>query len=232
MIVDEKWMRPLKIRKALARFVASLCFLALAAPGEGFAEAKRGQYAYGAEHSCVAAAKISAEQCANAAANAQASFEERAPRFPSRDACEKVFPQGGCSVGFSGGDGWAGKKSGVYFSPRQSGFRVTVNSDREISVVPFLAGPAIDFPARSALKRDTHIDFKTARQSRENWRANPSGASGAQFGVATPSGTGSPGALPPPPPLDPNFDCAAVLEPDARDSAATGCYPVSALRRH
>src|ERR1019366_856762 len=77
-----------------------------------------GQFSFGDERSCSASGKLSAEFCANAAANARSEFDEKAPRFPTRDGCEGVFGRGGCSLGFSGAEGWAGKKSGVYFSSR------------------------------------------------------------------------------------------------------------------
>ena len=82
------------------------------------AEVKHGQFSFGAERSCVASGQLSGELCANAAANAQAEFDEKAPRFPTREACERAFGSSRCSVGFSGAHGWAGKKSGVYISLR------------------------------------------------------------------------------------------------------------------
>ena len=64
------------------------------------------------------AGKLSAEQCSNAATNVQAVFEPKAPRFPTRAACERVFPFADCSLGFEGAGGWVGKRSAIYFSPR------------------------------------------------------------------------------------------------------------------
>jgi uncharacterized protein YgiB involved in biofilm formation len=87
------------------------------------ARVKSGQYSHSAEQNCILGGKLNAEQCANAAANAQAEFEEKAPRFPSREARERVFAAGGCNLGFKGAEGWAGKKAGICFSPRQAGFR-------------------------------------------------------------------------------------------------------------
>ena len=200
-----------------------------------------GQYSFGAERACVAGGALGAEHCANAAANAQAEFDEKAPHFPSREACEQIFNIAGCSVGFAGADGWAGKKSGVYFTPRQQGFRVTVNSERDITVVPYTTGPTIDFTPRSVLKKDTRIDLKTAHHARETWSAHPARVASpvgaeprsAQFGVSTPTAEGAARvALPPPPANDPNFDCAAVLEATpASNSNNPGCYPAPARRR-
>ncbi len=107
------------------------------------AQNRPGQYSYGSEQNCVASGRFNAQQCATAAANSQAEFEEKAPRFPSREACEKVFATAGCSVGFKGSEGWEGKKSGIYFSPRQQGFRVVATSGRDMAVTPFTSGPEI-----------------------------------------------------------------------------------------
>ena len=216
--------------------------LAFAPALEAWAGSPHGQYSFGAERACVAGGALGTEHCANAAANAQAEFEEKAPRFPSREACERIFKIAGCSVGFSGADGWEGKKSGVYFTPRQQGFRVVANSERDITVVPYTTGPTIDFTPRSVLKKDTRIDLKTAHHARETWSAQPVRAAppigaqprgAAQFGVSTPTAEGAARvALPPPPSNDPNFDCAAVLEPGAASNSNNpGCYPAPARRR-
>jgi len=216
-------------------FAVTACFVLLAAAGAQ-ADVRRGQYVFSNERSCTLGGKLSNEQCANAAANAQAEFDEKAPRFPSREACEKSF-SGGCSLGFKGAEGWTGKKGGIYFSPRLQGFRVVVASERDMTVTPVSSGAAVNFSPRTILRKDTHINFADAHRARDNWRptaaAYPSsgGGAGSQFGVDAPP-PGEHGALPPPPPVDPNFDCAAVLEPNARDHADTGCYLAPARHRH
>jgi hypothetical protein len=201
--------------------------LALVMATDAIAQVKAGQYSYTTEQACGLGGKLNAEQCATATANARAEFEEKAPRFPSRDACERVFSAAGCSLGFKGAEGWAGKKSAIYFSPRQAGFRVLVSSPRDATVTPFALGPLIRFSPRSILRKDTRIDPRIAHNARESWRSRPGAAAGI-FGVETPTAAGDHGA-PPPPPVDPNFDCASVLEPSARDHAETGCYLAPAL---
>ena len=191
------------------------------------AQASPAQYSYGAEQNCILSGKLKPEQCANAAANAQAEFEEKAPRFPSREACERIFVPAGCSVGFKGAEGWAGKKSAIYFSPRQAGFRVMVSSPSDMTVTPFASGPRINFSSRSILRKDTRINPQVAHDARGSWRLQPSAAAGT-FDVAMPSAAGD--GKPPAPPVDPNFDCASVLEPSARDHAETGCYLAPARR--
>jgi hypothetical protein len=60
--------------------------------------------------------------------------------------------------GFSGSGGWESKKSGIYFKPRQQGFRVSVTRERDVSVVLFTSVPAIGFSRRSILTRDNPTD--------------------------------------------------------------------------
>ncbi len=218
-----------QMRPAISHSGCFFCVgLSLAMVTSVAAQVKPVQYSYSTEQSCILGGKLSSEQCANAAANARAEFEEKALRFPSRDACQRVFAASGCELGFKGAEGWAGKKSGIYFSPRQAGFRVLVSSPRDATVTPFVLGPRINFSPRSILRKDTRIDPQTAHNARDSWRAQPGAATGT-FGVDTPSATG--GLVPPSPPVDPNFDCASVLEPSARNHAETGCYLAPSLQR-
>jgi uncharacterized protein YgiB involved in biofilm formation len=179
------------------------------------------------------AGKFTSEQCANAAANSKAEFEEKAPRFPSREACEKFFPEAGCSLGFKGADGWAGKKSGIYFSPRQQGF-IVAPSGRDAVTTPFTAGPHIDFSSRSIAKKNASVNSAIGQKARESWRAEPaaSPAKGAsqELGLSN-APAGDRGAVPPPPPVDPNFDCASFLEPAKDGQSGVGCYPAPARKK-
>lgn len=197
--------------------------LAVAFCGTGAAAYGAEALSYSTEQNCVAANKLGAERCAHAAANAQAEFTEKAPRFPSRDACEKAFGRGACSIGFSGAGVSAGNKAGIYLTPRQAGFRV---DSRNLTVAPFVAGHELAFAPRTILRRDMRVDPQKARLAAEAWRA---GGAGANFGLADPSAGG---AHRPPPrlPVDPNFNCAAFLEPGATDAKEPGCYPAPARR--
>ena len=174
--------------------LATALFFASTAAGQ----ITHGQFSFGDERSCSASGKLSAEFCANAAANARSEFDEKAPRFPTRDGCEGVFGRSGCSLGFSGADGWAGKKSGVYFSPRQAGFRILVSPKHDMIVVPYVMGKVIGFSARTIMRRNTSIDLKTARQAWEAWRfGSPSARAPGQgaVGLDYPSPVGNHGLL-------------------------------------
>lgn len=188
------------------------------------ADVSKGSFTYSSARNCVSSGRLPAEICGFAEKNAAAEFEEKAPRFPQRGVCEQAYGVGGCSLGFRGADGWAGKKNAVYFSPRQQGLRITVKSEREATVVPLATG--LNFSARSALRKDASIN---PRMTRERTSADLHGGSpAASFGVSAPDGPIGP--LPPPPPVDPNFDCAAFLEPTDKGDPNTGCAVVRSRR--
>jgi len=65
---------------------------------------------------CVASGAHSASDCRHAERNARAEFSEKAPRFPTRAACERAFAR--CMIGdiFAGG--------GVDFVPTLRGFAI------------------------------------------------------------------------------------------------------------
>jgi uncharacterized protein YgiB involved in biofilm formation len=205
--------------------------LAVCAPASLWAQ-PRNTYTFRSEQNCVAARKFSAEQCANAVANSRAEFEEKAPRFPTREACERLFKEVGCSLGFKGADGWAGKKSGLYFSPRQLGFTMTP-SGRDGVTAPFTSGPPVAFSTRTIARRDAGVNFAVGQKARDSWRAEPGSsparATSQDLGVPN-APAGDRGALPSPPPVDPNFDCASFLEPAKDGQAGVGCYPAPARK--
>ncbi|MBG0811716.1 DUF1190 domain-containing protein [Methylosinus sp. H3A] len=200
-------------------FTAAVLLLSIAAPAPGAAaELARGSFVFSSARNCAASGRFPAEVCAFAETNAAAEFEEKAPRFPQRALCEQIYGAGGCSLGFVGADGWVGKKTAVFFSPRQRGFRVTARSERDVTVTP-MAGD-LQFVTRSALRRDASINPKAARATTAH--------GGGAFGVSSPDGPAGP--TPPHAPVDPNFDCAAVLEPTDKGDPASGCAPMRARR--
>jgi hypothetical protein len=91
-----------------------------------------------------------------------------------------------------------------------------------MTVAPFVAGHDLGFSPRTILRRDMRVDLRKARLSAEAWRA---GGPEPKFGLANPSPGGERGPRPPRPAFDPNFNCAAFLEPGAGDDKEPGCYP-------
>ena len=82
-----------QMRPAISHSRCLFCVgLSLAMVTSVAAQVKPVQYSYSTEQSCILGGKLSGEQCANAAANARAEFEEKALRFPSRDACQRFLP--------------------------------------------------------------------------------------------------------------------------------------------
>ena len=184
------------------------------------AVAPSGAYDYASAGRCAAAGKLPADLCANAEANAAAEFSEKALRFPDRVSCERAF-SANCELGFEGADGWRGKRGAVYFTLRQEGFRIVVRSAQDMVVTPIARG--LNFFPRSILRRDTHI-ARAARQPRDSFAAVP-----GPVGDSLPAGVRGP--LPPPAPVDPNFDCDSYLEPSARGDPNPRCYPAPGARR-
>jgi hypothetical protein len=212
------------------RFGLFCCISSVLSISGAGAQVKVGEYSYGSEKSCVSSAELTVEQCAVAASNAQAEFQAKAPRFATRQECERFFAATGCSLGFEGAEGWAGKKSHIYFSPREAGFRVVARAQNDVSVTPLSIGPEIRFSPRSALQKNLSVDFEGARKARNSWRAPSAAATGdGPDAVALPASAiqSSTKSLS----TDPDFDCASVLEPNARDHAETACYPAPHYRR-
>jgi uncharacterized protein YgiB involved in biofilm formation len=73
---------------------------------------------------CVEAGRLTAEQCEFAYRNARAEFEQAAPRYASRAACERNHKRCGAQVISAGG--WESfGKGGASYVPRFIGVRVT-----------------------------------------------------------------------------------------------------------
>lgn len=183
------------------------------------AGAQRGAYTYASVDNCASAAKVPREICANAARNATAEFEEKAPHFATRAACERAFHAGGCAASFRS----AGAKGSVSFTPRQQFFRVTVRSDADISTVPVAAG--LTFSSRTATRMATSIDPRAAAAAAQRTAPNARAA----FGSSSPDGPKLP--LPLPVPYDPDFDCSKYVELAKDKNAGPGRLPGPGMRR-
>lgn len=93
----------------MRRFIIAMFCAILPAVTSVSAESNQpGIHIFGSEAGCRSSGKLSERICSNAALNARAEFREKAPSFPSRLECEKLFRRG-CSIGIRGAAGWAGK---------------------------------------------------------------------------------------------------------------------------
>lgn len=125
-----------------------------AATGSALAETPRGTFTYKSLRDCQQSGKLGSDICRHAAQNSEAEFDEKSPRFASRGLCEAQFGRMGCNLSIASASGYAGKREGIYFLPRQEGFRVTVRSNADITVVP-LARRGSGYRPRTALRAQT-----------------------------------------------------------------------------
>jgi uncharacterized protein YgiB involved in biofilm formation len=87
---------------------------------------------------CAAAGLLSLEQCEFAYRNARAEYEQKAPRYAARGACERVHKSCGAQAVSSGGWESLGRGQTTYV-PRFSGVRI-VGEGAARRAVPVLAG--------------------------------------------------------------------------------------------
>lgn len=137
----------------MQRFLASgfraaiaLSSLALFAPP---IQAKPRTALYITSRACETDRLLSAEQCRNAFANAEAEFNDRAPIFADQEACERQFSR--CAISFAEPP----NPKSLRYSPAMKGVQVTVDADLDRTVVPALEGshPMVNFSRRTVLSR-------------------------------------------------------------------------------
>ena len=149
---------------------------------------------YGSRAACERGGRFSADQCANAFANAQAEWDEGTPRFPTRPACEARF--GRCQIaGVS-----RGKPS---FQPVMDkvvildrGSNVTV-----LPVAPRGQAGVVRFSERSIQQRRTERSDRKQQEAQKRWEASWT-APEAGEGAAGPDAAFAPEK---PEPFDPNW---------------------------
>jgi hypothetical protein len=111
------------------RAVLALSSLALVAAS---VQAKPRISVYITSRACETDGLLSAEQCRNAFANAEAEFNDRAPIFSDQEVCERQFSR--CVISFAEPP----NPKALRYSPAMSGVQVTVNADLDRIVVPIL----------------------------------------------------------------------------------------------
>ena len=122
---------------------------------------------------CIEAGKLSPEQCENAYRNARAEFEQKAPRYASRSACERAHKRCGAQVATTGGWDALARGAGATYVPRFVGIRVT-GEGAASKALPIVEGAArIAFSPR----RVAALDDKVAGR-----RAVIGGSGGGQHG--------------------------------------------------
>lgn len=122
----------------------------LAAQGKSVIQGKNAVQGavYERRDECVEAGLLSAEQCEFAYRNARAEFEQKAPRYASRGACEQVHKRCGAQLVASGGWDTLGR-GGATYVPRFSGVRLT-GEGAALRALPVVEGSGrIAFAGRS-----------------------------------------------------------------------------------
>ena len=113
--------------RASSKQVLTVCALVILAPGAAVADNPR---VFLDASACVASGAHSASDCRHAERNARAEFNEKAPRFPTRPACERAFAR--CMIGDISAGG------GVDFVPTPRGFAIL--SGPRAGALPVLEG--------------------------------------------------------------------------------------------
>ncbi|WP_066467256.1 DUF1190 domain-containing protein [Bosea sp. WAO] len=137
--------------------MASLFAFGLALSSADLAAQAVGQ-TYVRRDECIEAGKLSAEQCEFAYRNARAEFEQKAPRYASRAACERAHKRCGAQVSTTGGwDALARGGGGATYVPRFVGIRVS-GEGAASKALPIVEGSAkIAFSARKVAALDDKV---------------------------------------------------------------------------
>lgn len=148
---------PLVFARAAAFAVAGIAL----APADLAAQAAGQTYVRRDE--CIEAGKLSAEQCEHAYRNARAEFEQKAPRYASRSACERVHKRCGAQVSTTGGwDALARGGGGQSYVPRFVGIRVT-GEGAQGKAFPIIEGTGkVAFSARQVAALDDKVAARRA----------------------------------------------------------------------
>ncbi|MGF9759791.1 DUF1190 domain-containing protein [Microvirga sp. 0TCS3.31] len=122
-----------------------LAFLELAVPAR--ADVRTASYV--TSGACQADGLLSARECRNAFANAEAEYYDNVPIFNRKEECEKHFRR--CVISFAEPP----DPNALRFVPAMKDVQVTVSSDKDRVVLPVLDGgghPAVSFGHRTILE--------------------------------------------------------------------------------
>lgn len=110
---------------------------------------------------CIESGKLTAEQCENAYRNARAEYEQKAPRYASRAACERAHKRCAAQlVAVSGGWDALARGGGATYVPRFVGIRVS-GEGASAKTLPVIEGGArIAFSARQVGALDDKVAMR------------------------------------------------------------------------
>ncbi|MBM6584373.1 DUF1190 domain-containing protein [Microvirga sp. BT689] len=123
---------------------------------------------YVTSRTCQTEGLLSADQCRNAFANAEAEYYDNVPVFDGKEQCEKQFRH--CAISFAEPP----DPKALRYVPAMKGVQVTVSSEQDRMVVPVLESshPAVSFGRRTVLERQ---DFRSPVKQQEaqiRWAAS------------------------------------------------------------
>ncbi len=109
---------------------------------------------------------LSAEECRNAFANAEAEFNDSAPIFDKQEECEKQFPR--CVVSFSEPPR---SSTELRYVPKMKGVQVTVTSQLDRTVLPVLEArhPGVSFSARTVVNNQNFRSPIKQQEAQNRW---------------------------------------------------------------
>src|SRR5215217_7445694 len=137
LMMQYRWTAALRAALALSGFAL------LAFPVQ--AETRTALYV--TSRACQTEGLLSAEQCRNAFANAEAEYYDNVPVFDKKEECEKHFRH--CAISFAEPP----DPKALRFVPAMKGVQVTVNSEQDRMVAPVLESSqsAVNFGRRTVL---------------------------------------------------------------------------------
>ncbi len=149
--------------------------LSLAGPSDLAAQASGSVYVRRDE--CVAAGRLTAEQCEFAYRNARAEFLQKAPRYASRAACERSHKR--CAAQMVSAGGWESfGKGGATYVPRFVGVRVTGEGAASKAL------PVIEGERKSPSRCGPSPNYRSASPDRHASSASPAMPRAARGGMS------------------------------------------------
>jgi hypothetical protein len=116
---------------------------------------------YPSRAACEQADRLTSAQCGFAFANARAEFEEKAPRYRSRQDCQRSHKTCSAQLVGTGGLANAGRDAAIYV-PRFEGVSIIEKDGRLAGALPRTGGNASRFKPRAIDQPDEKVDGRIA----------------------------------------------------------------------
>jgi hypothetical protein len=122
---------------------------------------------YVTSRGCQTDGLLSAGECLNAFANAEAEYFDGAPLFDRQEACEKLFRR--CVISFAEPP----DPKALRYAPALKGVQVNVSSEHDRTAVPVIDGshPAVSFGRRTVAQRQDDRSSVKQQDAQARWAA-------------------------------------------------------------